>query len=122
MKKIFTLAVAIIMGAVTAWADSPATFPGGDAAMTEFIQANLKYPPFSQENGIEGIVHLQMLVKSDGSIGSVKVIRMIDPDLEQEAVRLVKSMPAWTPAVVDGTAADSTVKLSITFTLPAEAE
>lgn len=95
----------------------PATFPGGQAAIDKYIADNLKYPEMAKEIGIEGIVPLEFTVKTDGTIGTIKVVRMIDPDLEQEAIRLVKTMPAWTPATDDGTAVESTVSLQIPFRL-----
>lgn len=56
-------------------------------------------------------------MKSDGSIGSIKIVRMIDPDLEQEAIRLVKSMPKWTPADDGGNPVDATATVAIPFIL-----
>lgn len=94
-----------------------ASFNGGEQALNSFIASNIKYPATAQENGIEGVVTLQFVVKADGSIGSIKVVRMIDPDLEAEAIRLVKSMPAWIPAEENGKAVDSTVTLPVKFTL-----
>lgn len=95
----------------------PATFPGGEEAMNKYIADNMHYPEMAKEIGIEGVVPLEFTVKTDGSIGTIKVIRMIDPDLEAEAIRLVKTMPAWTPAQDDGAAVESTVKVDVTFKL-----
>lgn len=113
----------LLLGAsvsLSAFADSVAQFPGGEDAMNSFIAENLKYPATAKRNGIEGVVNLSLQVKADGSIGSIKIVRMIDPDLEQEAIRLVKTMPAWTPADQGGRPVDSEALVSITFTLPEE--
>ena len=81
------------------------------------ISENLQYPAMAKENGVEGIVNVAFTVKSDGSIGSIKIVRMIDPDLEQEAIRLVKSMPKWTPADDGGNPVDATATVAIPFIL-----
>ena len=97
-------------------ADVP-TFPGGQEALDKYITDNLKYPEAAKENGVEGIVNVGFIVKIDGSIGSIKIIRMVDPDLEQEAIRLVKNMPAWTPADKDGSPVDAPAEVSVPFVL-----
>lgn len=117
MKKIL-LTLVLLICAVAAYADGKATFPGGDAALQKYIAENLKYPEQAMRNGIEGNVPLQFIVKTDGTITSVKVMRMIDPDLEAEAIRLVKSMPAWTPATANGQPEESVATLNVEFRLP----
>lgn len=116
-KSIFPILASLSM-ALTASAAATAQFPGGESALNEFIAANMKYPEPAARNGIEGVVTVECVVKADGSIGTIKIVRMIDPDLEQEAIRLVKSMPAWTPADNNGSPVDSSVTIPITFTLP----
>lgn len=115
-KIILTLAAALGISA-GAWAVTPASFPGGAAAEKEYIAANLKYPQAAKDNGIEGVVSVQFTVKTDGSIGNIKIKRMVDPDLESEAIRLVKLMPAWTPANDNGTPVESVAETNISFTL-----
>lgn len=114
-----TLIFAVVMTA-TAFADSAPSFPGGQEALEKYISENMKYPKPAQDNGIEGIVTVEFTVKADGSIGQIKIARMLDPDLEQEAIRLVKQMPAWTPADKGGRAVDQTVTLPVKFVLPDE--
>lgn len=118
MKK---AVLAIMMAMAMAFAASAATkaeFAGGDKALTEYIAKNLKYPEMAKENGVEGVVTVMFTVKPDGSIGNIKIKRMVDPDLEQESIRLVKTMPKWTPATDDaGNAVESTAEVSIPFTL-----
>ncbi len=98
------------------------SFPGGEEALAAFLTENIQYPEMAAENGIEGVVTLDFMVKSDGSIGEVKVVRMVDPDLEDEAVRVVKSMPKWNPGIEDGVAVDSWFRLPIKFRLPAKTQ
>lgn len=103
--------------AAAAMASAP-QYPGGEEALNAYISENLKYPAMPAEMGIDGVVNLKFTVKADGSIGTISVVRMIDPDLEQEAIRLVKNMPAWIPAEQNGVAVDQQVELPIRFTLP----
>lgn len=120
MKKIlpFIASLAIGIPAMAQTDTIPAQFPGGAEAMHTYITKNLKYPQMSINNGIEGVVTLRFLVKTDGSLNNITVIRLVDPDLEAEAIRLVKGMPAWAPATVEGKPIDSESTLPITFTLP----
>lgn len=97
-------------------ADTP-QFPGGEEALKEYIAKNMKYPEHAKANGVEGVVTVQFAVMPDGSIGSIKIVRMVDPDLEQEAIRLVKTMPAWEPADNAGTPVEATARVDVPFTL-----
>lgn len=93
-------------------------YPGGEEALKEYIDTNLKYPQAAIDNGIEGVVDVAFIVKTDGSIGAIKIVRMVDPDLETEAIRLVKGMPAWIPADQNGTPIDAQTQVDINFVLP----
>ncbi|MDE7347651.1 MAG: energy transducer TonB [Muribaculaceae bacterium] len=123
MKKTLSILASIAIAgsamAQTAQSDTiPASFPGGEKAMTAYIQKNLKYPQPSINNGIEGVVNVRFVVKTDGALDKLSIVRLVDPDLEAEAVRLVKGMPAWNPATVDGTPVDSESNVEVVFTLP----
>ncbi|MBD5358897.1 MAG: energy transducer TonB [Bacteroides sp.] len=117
MKKIL-LSLLMLAGATFAMtaADKP-TFPGGDEALKTYLSDNMKYPSAAKANGVEGVVNVGFMVKADGSIGSIKIIRMVDPDLEQEAIRLVKNMPAWTPADKNGAPVDALAEVAVPFVL-----
>ena len=117
MKKIYTLIAAAFMASAAMAADV-ASYPGGDKAMQTFITENMKYPAPAIENGVEGVVTLRLTINPDGTIGAIKILRMVDPDLEQEAIRIAKKMPAWTPADKDGAPVESTVDVPIRFNLP----
>lgn len=101
-----------------AFAASTPQYPGGDDALRQYLATNLKYPPTAITNGIEGTVDVAFTVKADGSIGAIKIVRMVDPDLESEAIRLVKNMPAWTPADNNGVPVDAQTQVQITFVIP----
>lgn len=116
-KKMLALAAGMLFSGM-AFAGATPEYPGGKSALDEYIATNMKYPAAAQANGIEGVVDVAFTVKTDGSIGAIKIVRMVDPDLEQEAIRLVKGMPAWTPADKNGQPVDAQTQVQITFTLP----
>lgn len=97
--------------------DEPPSFPGGDAAQIAFLSNNLRYPAVAMEQGIQGRVVTQFVVDKDGSITDVKVVRSLDPMLDKEAVRLVKSMPKWTPGKLNGSPVRVKCILPISFRL-----
>lgn len=118
MKKfVLILMMALGMSIAAMAADTKAAFPGGENAQTEFISKTLVYPADAKANGVEGVVVVSFTVKTDGSIGNIKIKRMVDPDLEAEAIRVVKKMPAWTPATKDGEPVDSTAEIPFKFSL-----
>lgn len=117
MKKILLTLGCVAAFAAGALALTPASFPGGADAQQQYIQINLKYPQTAKDNGIEGVVAVIFTVKADGTIGNIKIKRMVDPDLENEAIRLVKQMPAWEPAIDNGKPVESTAEVDIPFTL-----
>lgn len=120
MKKTLSILASLaIAGTAMAQSDTiPASFPGGEKAMASYIEKNLKYPQPSINNGIEGVVNVKFVVKTDGALDKLSIVRLVDPDLEAEAMRLVKGMPAWNPATVGGTPVDSESNVEVVFTLP----
>lgn len=77
-------------------------FPGGQTALVQYIASHLKYPPVAQENGVQGRVFVSFVVGEDGYVEDVQVIKGVDPSLDKEAVRVVKSLPRWTPGNQQG--------------------
>ena len=71
-------------------------FSGGEAALMKYLQAHINYPPKAAEHDIEGRVIVQFVVKKDGRIGEVKVVRSVNPELDAEAVRICRSLPSPT--------------------------
>ncbi|MFN8258621.1 MAG: energy transducer TonB [Bacteroidales bacterium] len=92
-------------------------FPGGYPALLKFIAKNVKYPGIAQENGIEGTVYIRFVVTRTGEIGNAKILRGIDESLEKEALRVVNSMPAWTPGKNNGTPVNVWFILPVKFML-----
>lgn len=77
--------------------ESMPMFPGGEAARLKFLNEHIRYPTMAKEAGIQGRVFIQFVVEKDGSITDVKVVRGIGGGCDEEAVRLVESMPPWIP-------------------------
>ena len=100
--------------------DMPATFPGGEAKMMEYLRENLKYPESVREKGIEGKVYVQFVVEKDGSINDVKILRSVCKELDNEAVRVIKAMPKWNPGTQNGEPVRTTMMLPINFKINGE--
>lgn len=92
-------------------------FPGGHAALMKYLSENTKYPVVAQENGVQGRVTVQFVVEKDGSISDVHVLRGVDPSLDKEAVRVVKSMPRWTPGKQNGITVRVNYRVPVLFRL-----
>ena len=92
-------------------------FPGGPAALQAFLSSNTKYPVVAQENGVQGRVIVSFVVERDGSITDVRVVRSVDPSLDREATRVVKSMPRWSPGKQNGSAVRVKYTVPVVFRL-----
>ncbi len=92
-------------------------FPGGPQALMKWIGENVRYPVAAQEAGVQGRVICQFVIQADGTIGETKIMRGVSPELDAEALRIVKAMPAWTPGMQDGQAVNVRYTLPVTFRL-----
>jgi len=92
-------------------------FPGGDKAMMEFIYANIQYPELAKENNIQGRVTLRFCVTYKGGVDQVQVIRGVDKTLDEEAVRVIKMLPAWKPGKQGGKPVNVWYSVPVTFQL-----
>ncbi len=92
-------------------------FPGGEEALRKFIAQSVKYPVIAQENGIQGRVFVSFVVNQKGEVTNVKVARPFDPNLDKEAVRVVQSMPKWSPGKQRGKAVKVSYTVPINFVL-----
>ena len=90
-------------------------FPGGDAAMLKYIRDNLRYPQSALEQGIQGRVIVQFVVGEEGELSDIKILSGIDPQCDQEAIRIIQSMPRWTPGKRNGIAVPVYYRVPITF-------
>ena len=84
-------------------------FPGGQKALMEYLAANVQYP---EETCAQGRVVITFVVEKDGSITEPKVVRSVDPALDEEALRVVRGMPKWYPGKQNG------VSVRVKYTIP----
>ena len=77
-------------------------FPGGMKKLLKFLQDNLKYPESAMKNNVQGRVIVQFVIEKDGTPTEFKVLRSVDPDLDAEALRVMKAMPKWKPGMQKG--------------------
>ncbi len=92
-------------------------FPGGQAALMEYLSKNVKYPVVAQENGVQGRVVVSFVVERDGSVTDVQVVKSVDPSLDREAVRVISSMPKWIPGKQNGQAVRVKYNVPVSFRL-----
>ncbi|MBM2814839.1 MAG: energy transducer TonB [Ignavibacteria bacterium] len=116
--------------------DIQAEFPGGFSALKEYFISEMKYPKIARENDCSGKVYVSFTIKKDGTLDNIKISdkaldtkipnvngsnkltkEEVETALEKEAIRLVKNMPKWKPAKIDGSTVDSEVILPIKFKL-----
>jgi TonB family protein len=95
-------------------------YPGGQEAMMKFLSDSIVYPDEAKAKGIQGRVICNFVVMKDGSIDDVNVVRGVDPLLDAEAVRVLKSMPAWKPGKQRGQAVNVRYTLPVVFRISAE--
>ena len=93
------------------------SFPGGPSALMQYLSSNIKDPVVAEENGVQGRVVCTFVVEKDGSITDVRVVKSVDPSLDKEAVRVVKSMPKWIPGKQNGSAVRVKYTVPVTFRL-----
>ena len=93
------------------------SFPGGEQKLLEFVAKNTKYPQIARESGIQGRVFIGFVVEPDGSISNVKVLRGIGGGCDEEAVRVIKSLPKWKPGKQRGKAVRVSYQIPVNFKL-----
>ena len=101
-------------------ADQRPEFPGGTAALLQYVQDNMRYPQAAKAKGVQGRVILQFVLDATGKPTDIRILRGADPELDAEAIRLVREMPLWTPARQDGKAVAVRYTMPIKFSLDEE--
>lgn len=86
-------------------------FPGGMHELMNFIEKNVRYPEVARKHGMQGRVIVRVVIDKDGSVTEPTIVRSIDTELDNEALRIVKLMPKWKP----GTQRNKAVKVKYTF-------
>ena len=89
-KKVFT-------GKVYDLVDEMPSFPGGPAELMNWLSSHIQYPAIARESCIQGTVIVAFIVEPDGSVSNAKLVRSVDPYIDQEALRVVRQMPKWNP-------------------------
>jgi len=92
-------------------------FPGGDDALLAYLQRNIRYPSYAQENEIEGTVNVEFIVNEDGSISGSKVVSGIKGGCNEEALRVIDKMPRWRPGKQGGQPVRVYYTVPVTFKL-----
>ncbi len=92
-------------------------FPGGQEAMYQYIAENISYPPKAVEDSIQGKVYVQVTIDKEGRVQDPKVVRSVDPILDNEAIKVIKNMPQWTPGKQRGTPVNVQFYLPVKFAL-----
>lgn len=106
-----------VLGICFAKLEAMPSFPGGDEELFKFLSHNMEYPEAAVKNKVKGRVIVRFTVDKDGNVTSPEVVEGVSPELDAEALRVVKSMPKWNPGIVDGKPADVKFTLPISFRL-----
>lgn len=95
--------------------DQMPKFPGGDKELLEYISKNIKYPRDAWYDDIQGRVIVQVVITKTGEIGDAKVVRSVHPDLDKEALRVIKSLPHFIPGLKNDQPVDVWYTIPVTF-------
>ncbi len=93
------------------------SFPGGQEKLMQYLATNIKYPQIARESNVQGRVYLSFVVEPDGSVSNVKVLRGIGAGCDEEAMRVVKAMPKWSPGKQRGKSVRVSYNLPVNFKL-----
>ena len=92
-------------------------FPGGDRALMDFVKDNIQYPAEAKEKGIKGLLYVNFIVEPDGSLSNIKVLKGVGGGCDEEAVRIVESMPKFKPGMQNGEAVRVSYTIPVIFRL-----
>lgn len=92
-------------------------FPGGMAALMEYLKKNVRYPVICKEQGLQGRVIVQFVVNPDSTIPDAQVIKPVNPHFDKEALRVVNAMPKWVPGKIRGKTVRVRFTVPVTFRL-----
>lgn len=93
-------------------------FPGGIVNLISYMSDNIKYPQKARKEGVQGQVMVAFIVSKDGSLKNIQIAKGVSPELDAEALRVVKMMPKWTPGKNEGKTVDVKYELPVDFKLP----
>ena len=92
-------------------------FPGGQGVMMKYLAANIKYPASAVKAKKQGRVIVAFVIQKDGSVTNARIVKSVDPELDAEALRIVKAMPNWTPGTQDGKPVNVRYTIPVVFSL-----
>lgn len=92
-------------------------FPGGQGVMMKYLAANIKYPASAVKAKKQGRVIVAFVIQKDGSVTNARIVKSVDPELDAEALRIVKAMPNWTPGTQDGKPVNVNYTIPVVFSL-----
>ena len=92
-------------------------FPGGDRALMDFVKDNIQYPAEAKEKGIKGLLYVNFIVEPDGSLSNIKVLKGVGGGCDEEAIRIVESMPKFKPGMQNGEAVRVSYTIPVIFRL-----
>ncbi|MES2268237.1 MAG: TonB family protein [Bacteroidota bacterium] len=119
-NKVGAIAPATKSGQVYTSVEQYPGFPGGDKEFYQWLAANVRYPKDAQEKNIQGRVIITFVVEEDGRLTGIRVLRGVSPDIDKEALRVMKISPAWKPGIQDGNTVRTAYTIPITFALAAD--
>ncbi|RYG15008.1 MAG: energy transducer TonB, partial [Chitinophagaceae bacterium] len=95
--------------------DIPAEFPGGINLARQFLANNIRYPVEAVENGVNGTVQVKFTVELDGAISNIEIVKKLGYGCDEEVIRVLKRMPKWTPAKLNGQNVKSYFTMPVSF-------
>lgn len=93
------------------------TFKGGESAFGHYLSESIRYPKRAMDKGIQGRVTLSFVIEKDGSLTNIKVLNSVDPELDAEAIRVIRQSPKWNPGLQHGIPVRVVYTIPINFTL-----
>lgn len=97
--------------------DNMPEFPGGMKALMSFIDNNIQYPAEARKKGMQGRVVIQFIVDENGYIIEPNIVRSVEPSLDEEALRIIKTLPKWKPGTLQGKAVKVKYTVPVAFKL-----
>jgi protein TonB len=102
---------------IVEYPDVEGEFPGGAKGMKKFLAKNINYPEKAMINGERGRVFVQFTIEKDGSLSDIEVLKRLTKEIDAEAIRVISTMPKWTPAIFKGEYVRAKARIPINFIL-----
>lgn len=97
--------------------DVEAQYPGGAKAMKKFLANNIRYPEVSMDRGDQGKVFAQFVIEKNGTLTNIEVLKGVTKEIDAETIRVISTMPKWTPAIYNRKYVRARARLPINFVL-----